>query len=115
MGTSEIKTEGEDKRNKIDAAQNVLQTFAIEMQTPILSPPSQNIDELLISCKEELSRSLTPKRKWGAETGTSEIRTEHEDKRKKLDAAQNVLLEPFSREMQIPSLSPQSQNIEGKS
>ncbi|KAI3874205.1 hypothetical protein MKX03_014237, partial [Papaver bracteatum] len=69
-------------------------------------------DERLISCKKEFPLSSTSKRKWGAETGTSVIKTEDEDERKKLDAGKNVLLELFSMEMQTPSLSPPSRNIE---
>lgn len=69
-------------------------------------------DTHLISCKTEWPLSSTPKRKWVEETGTSEIKTEDEYKMKKLGAGKNVLLERFSMEMQNPSVSPQSQNIE---
>ncbi|XP_026396450.1 tax1-binding protein 1 homolog A-like [Papaver somniferum] len=68
------------------------------------SPPNYRLDERLISCKKKFPLSSTSKRKWGAETGTSEIKTEDEDKRKKLDAGKNVLLELFSLEMQTPSV-----------
>ncbi|KAI3923448.1 hypothetical protein MKW92_028763, partial [Papaver armeniacum] len=49
----------------------------------------QRCDEHLIRCKKELPHSLTPMRKWGAEAGKSEIKTEGEDKRNKIDAAPN--------------------------
>ncbi|MCL7034690.1 hypothetical protein MKW94_013755 [Papaver nudicaule] len=74
----------------------------------------QEYDTHLISCKKELQLNSTPKRKWAADLGTSEFRTEDAEKMKKFNAGQNVFLECFSMEVQTPSVYSQSQSIEEK-